>query len=164
MVGAPVLIRQKRQMRMQLDPVAQMTGREGRAFGHLAGQISAGVRPALRGLVCASRARSDEAKDEDAKEFHARPLALSRRCRIGAEEAILSGGVRTRLDLSADRRSNRARRWPARSRASTCFAICTPSAGVIPPCAMALRTAESTCRTSSIVRNDDRSIPRRAAG
>src|SRR5438045_8413741 len=99
----------------QLDPIAQVTGREGRAFGHLAGQISAGVHPALRGLVCASRARSDEAKDEDAKEFHAKPLASSRRCRIGAEEAILSGGVRTGLDRSADRRSNPARHCAPRS-------------------------------------------------
>jgi len=71
MVGPPVLIRQKREMRVgQLDPVTQMTGREGWAFGHSAGEKGAGVRPALRGLVCASRARSGKAEDEDAKEFY----------------------------------------------------------------------------------------------
>jgi hypothetical protein len=47
----------------------QMTGREGRAFGHGAGEKGAGVRSALRGLVCASRARSGKAEDEDPKEF-----------------------------------------------------------------------------------------------
>jgi hypothetical protein len=71
MVGAPVLIRQKREMRVrQLDPLMQMTGREGRALSHIAGEKSAGVRPALRGLVGASRARSGKAEDEDAKEFY----------------------------------------------------------------------------------------------
>jgi hypothetical protein len=46
MVGAPVLIRQKREMRVrQLGPFMQMTGREGRAFGHSAGEKGAGVRP-----------------------------------------------------------------------------------------------------------------------
>jgi hypothetical protein len=54
----------------QLDPLVQLTGREGRAFGHIAGEKGAGVRPALRGLVGASRARSGKAEDEDAKEFH----------------------------------------------------------------------------------------------
>ena len=38
------------------------------------------------------------------------------------------------------------------------------SAGVISPRATAARTAGSTCRKSSTVRNDDRSIPRRFAG
>jgi hypothetical protein len=66
----------------QLGAITQMTGREGRAFGHAAGEISAGVRPALRGLVGASRARNGKTEDADAKEFHARPLALPRRCRI----------------------------------------------------------------------------------
>ncbi len=71
MVGPPVLIRQKCQMRVgQLDPVTQTTGREGRALGHIAGEKSAGVRSALRGLVGASRARSGKAEDEDAKEFY----------------------------------------------------------------------------------------------
>jgi hypothetical protein len=48
----------------------QMPGREGRALGHIAGEKSAGVRSALRGLVGASRARSGKAEDEDAKEFY----------------------------------------------------------------------------------------------
>jgi hypothetical protein len=39
-------------------------------LGHIAGEKSAGVRSALRGLVGASRARSGKAEDEDAKEFH----------------------------------------------------------------------------------------------
>jgi hypothetical protein len=38
------------------------------------------------------------------------------------------------------------------------------SAGAISPRATAIRTADSACRKSSAVRNDARSIPRRAAG
>src|SRR5260370_29411178 len=47
-----------------------------------------------------------------------------------------------------------------RSRAHTHRAMRAASAGAISPCATAARTAGSTCRTSSTVRNDDRSIPR----
>ena len=60
--------------------------------------------------------------------------------------------------------ARRARRRAARSRASTRSAICAASAGVMSPRATAARTVASTCRRSSTVRNDDRSIPRRAAG
>ena len=64
----------------------------------------------------------------------------------------------------AGRRINRGRRRLARSRASTRSAICAPSAGVISPRAITVRTLVSTCKKSSSVRNDDRSIPRRSAG
>ena len=60
--------------------------------------------------------------------------------------------------------ARRARRRVARRRASTRSAICAASAGVISPRATAARTVASTCRRSSTVRNDDRSILRRATG
>ena len=45
-----------------------------------------------------------------------------------------------------------------RNRARTRRAMCAASTGAISPRATAARTADSTCRTSSTVRNDDRSI------
>jgi len=58
----------------------------------------------------------------------------------------------------------RARRRTARNRARTRRAMRAPSAGAISPRATAVRTATSTCRISSTVRNDDRSIPKCFAG
>jgi hypothetical protein len=52
----------------------------------------------------------------------------------------------------------------SRNRASAWRAMNTASAGAISPHATAARTVASTCRKSSTVRNDDRSILRRAAG
>jgi quercetin dioxygenase-like cupin family protein len=59
---------------------------------------------------------------------------------------------------------NRARHRAACSWARTRRAMRAPSAGAISPRAMATRTVVSTCRQSSTVCTDARSIPRRAAG
>ena len=63
-----------------------------------------------------------------------------------------------------NRRIDRARRRLACSRPSIRSAICAPSAGVISPRAIAARRLVSTCKKSSAMSNDDRSIPRRSAG
>ena len=101
------------------------------------------------------------------------PLALSGIPKVGATRHGFAPGRRAIRRFSrghrvasgrASRRPNRSRRRAARNRMLTPQATRSPSAGVISPRAMPVRTIGSNCRESSTERSDDRSIPSRAAG
>ena len=80
---------------------------------------------------------------------------------VGARDHILIVGQSGPVSCEP---ANRARCPTAAAGARPRRAMCAASAGAISPRETAARTADSTCRKSSTVRNDDRSIPRRSAG
>jgi hypothetical protein len=70
----------------------------------------------------------------------------------------------TPAPAESNRRADCATREAARNRKRARRAMRAPSTGAIAPRATASRTVASTSRKSSIVRNEDSSIPRRSAG